>query len=319
MVNASMENVFRHIRAIASERLAADADDRQLLERFAVRHEPAAFNALLGRHGPMVLGVCRRLLHHVQDAEDVFQATFLLLARKAHTIRKRASVSSWLHGVAYRLAQQLKVREARRQARERRAADMRRTTPRFEAAWQELQVVLDQELQRLPERDRLPLVLCYLEGQTQEQVARQLGWPLGTVRSRLARARERLRRRLASRGWTLAAGPFAGVLAANASAATLPAGLAHSTLEAAVRVAAGQAVASTVSAHVVTLLDAAGKSLSAMKLKTAVAVLAGLCVLGAGAGTVTQRASTSQDPEARRSEERRAVRATHEQAQEGQA
>src|SRR5262249_14820667 len=164
-----------------------------------------------------------------------------------------------------------------------------------------------------------PLVLCYLEGQTQEQVARQLGWPLGTVRSRLARARERLRKRLASRGLTLAAGPFAVVLAANASAAPPPARLAPTTPGVAGRAAGGQAVASTVWAHVVTLLDAAGKSLSAMKLKTAVAVLAGLCVLGAGAGTVTQRASTSKDPEARRSEEPKAVAATHEQAQEGQA
>ena len=179
MANLSMENVLRHIRALAGEPLAADADDGQLLERFAVRQEPAAFNALLARHGPMVLGVCRRVLHHAQDAEDVFQATFLLLARKARTIRKRASVGSWLHGVAYRLAVQTKVREARRQVRERQAADMRRTTPRFEAAWQELQTLLDEELQRLPEKDRLPLVLCYLEGQTQEETARQLGWPLG--------------------------------------------------------------------------------------------------------------------------------------------
>src|SRR5206468_1777439 len=130
------------------------------------------------------------------------------------------------HGVAYRLAVQSKVREARRQARERQAADMRRTTPLFEAAWQELQALLDEELQRLPDKDRLPLVLCYLEGQTQEEAARQLGWPLGTVRSRLARARDRLRKRLARRGLTMAAGPLAVVLAANTAGATLPAALA---------------------------------------------------------------------------------------------
>ena len=232
--------------------------------------------------------------HHAQDAEDVFQATFLLLARKARTIRKRASVGSWLHGVAYRLAVQTKVREARRQARERQATAMRRTTPGVDAAWQELQTLLDEELQRLPEKDRLPLVLCYLEGQTQEEVARQLGWPIGTVRSRLARARDRLRKRLTCRGLTLAAGPFTVVLAANTAGAALPAVLARTTLAAALRIVAGQAIAGTVSAHVVTLLDAASKSLSAMKLKTAAILVAGLCVLGAGAGVVGHQSTPAQ-------------------------
>src|SRR5262245_13479001 len=307
MANGSMENVLRHIRALAGERLATDADDGQLLERFAVRQEPAAFNALLGRHGPMVLGVCRRVLHHAQDAEDVFQATFLLLARKARTIRKRASVGSWLHSVAYRLAVQTKIREARRRARERQAADMRTTKPGFEAAWQELQALLDEELQRLPEKDRLTLVLCYLEGRTQEEAARQLGWPLGTVRSRLARARERLRKRLASRGLTMAAGPLALALAANTAATALPAALAHGTLEAALRIASGQAIAGAVSAHVATLLNAASKSLSVTRLKIATILLTGLCVLGAGAGVVAQRGSTGKPPEAQRAEGRESV------------
>ncbi|HMC63570.1 MAG TPA: sigma factor-like helix-turn-helix DNA-binding protein, partial [Gemmataceae bacterium] len=167
--------------------------------------------------------------------------------------------------------------------------------------------MLDAELNALPEKYRLPLVLCYLEGRTHEEATRQLGWPAGTVGSRLARGRDRLRSRLAQRGLSLAAGPFAVVLAANTSSAALPAALARATLEAALRIAAGKAVAGTVSAHVVALVDAASQSLSVIKLKTIALLLVGLCVLGAGAGVVAQRVSTSKHPEAQQGEEPEAV------------
>src|SRR5262249_27066414 len=149
--------------------------------------EEAAFAALLRRHGPMVLSVSRRVLRRVEDAEDVFQATFLLLAKKAASIRRRQSVGSWLHGVAHRLAVKAKAQEARRRDREQRAADLRDRRPGLEAAWQEVQAALDAALAELPEMYRSALVLCYLEGKTHTGAAQHLNCPLATVRTRVAR------------------------------------------------------------------------------------------------------------------------------------
>src|SRR5262249_926767 len=157
------------------------------LERFAARRDEAAFATLLHRHGPMVLSVGRRIVRHTQDAEDVFQAAFLLLAQNAGTIRKRNSVGCWLRGVARRLALRVKTQAAHRQTREREAAAMRGTRSGGEAAWDTLQTILDEELAGLPEKYRAAVILCCLEAKTQEEAARQLGCPLGTVRSRLAR------------------------------------------------------------------------------------------------------------------------------------
>src|SRR5262249_28100056 len=157
-----------------------------------VGQEEAAFAALLRRHGPLVWSVSRRVLHREQDAEDVFQATFLLLARKASSIRKRESVSSWLHGVAHRLALKAKAQAACRKTHEKRAADMRDTGPNLGEAWQELQAALDAALQDLPEKYRSALVLCYLEGKTHVEAAQVLGCPLATIRTRVARGRRLL-------------------------------------------------------------------------------------------------------------------------------
>src|SRR5262249_16302530 len=156
-----------------------------LLGRFAEHGDEDAFAALLQRHGPMVLRVCRRALHPAQDAEDGFPATLLLLARKAGSIPKRGPGAGGVFGGAGRPGHKGRGQEAGRKARERRAADQRRSGPGFEAAWRELQAVLDEALQALPEKYRAALVLCYLEGLTQEEAARRLGCPLGTVRSRL--------------------------------------------------------------------------------------------------------------------------------------
>src|SRR5947209_2490846 len=144
MVNAPIEVVLRQVRQLAASEGLAGATDGQLLERFTAQQEEAAFAALLHRHGPMVLGVARRVLRQHQDAEDVLQATFLVLARKAGSIRKRESVGSWLHGVAYRLAVEAKGQRARRQARERQAGTMRHKRTNCEEAWQELEEALDQ-------------------------------------------------------------------------------------------------------------------------------------------------------------------------------
>src|SRR5262245_3951450 len=159
MANAQLGLVLRQVRRLAEGVEPAGATDGQLLEKFRARQEEAAFAALLYRHGPMVWGVARRVLRHEQDAEDVFQATFLLLAKKAGSIRRRESVGSWLYGVAYRLALEARGQGARRQAHQRRAGAMRHKPTNREEVWQELEEALDQALQQLPEKYRAAGVL----------------------------------------------------------------------------------------------------------------------------------------------------------------
>ncbi|SIO32565.1 RNA polymerase sigma factor, sigma-70 family [Singulisphaera sp. GP187] len=169
--------------------------DGQLLERFAMRDGEAAelaFAALVGRHGPMVLRVCRGVLRDGHDAEDAFQATFLVLARKAGSIRQRDSLAPWLHGVAYHIASTARSAAARRRSHEIRAGQVRPQAA-AEPTPDDLETVVHEELARLPGSYRAAVVLCCLEGLTQQQAAQHLGWPLGTVQSRLARGRERLR------------------------------------------------------------------------------------------------------------------------------
>jgi RNA polymerase sigma factor (sigma-70 family) len=173
--------------------------DRELLEQFVRRHDEASFEHLLYRHGPMVLRVCRRVLGHVQDAEDAFQATFLVLMRKAHTLGNPELLSNWLYGVASRIA-----RKAQAQARRRRQVEQAATLTQpadflLEVCWREIRALLVCELQHLPLRFRAPLALCYLEGLTNEEAARRLGWPTGSISYRLACGRCLLRARLASR------------------------------------------------------------------------------------------------------------------------
>jgi RNA polymerase sigma factor (sigma-70 family) len=233
MTGITLTGVVDQLRALAA---GPDAD-RHLLERFVARRDEAAFTALVRRHGPMVLSVCRRVLYSPADAEDAFQATFLVLARKAASIRKREALASWLHGVAFHLASTAKARNARRRYHEVRAAEERRsrlghglpTVPQGAVAWRELQEVLDAELRRLPDVCREPLVLCYLEGLSHEEAARRLSWPVGTVKSRLARARELLRARMERRGLALSASAFAVALAANTANAALSAALVDTT------------------------------------------------------------------------------------------
>jgi RNA polymerase sigma factor (sigma-70 family) len=191
------------------DRLAAapaDTTDAALLGRFVTSRDEAAFAVLVRRHSPMVLGVCRRVLGCEADAEDACQAVFLLLARRAGAVRTPAAVGGWLHAAAYRLAQKARTQQTRRRARERRAA--RPAAADAPAAWAELQGVLDGVLAGLPERYRAALVLCYLEGRTQDETARRLGCPLATLRSRVARGRKLLRDRLARRGLSLSGPPW---------------------------------------------------------------------------------------------------------------
>jgi RNA polymerase sigma factor (sigma-70 family) len=164
----------------------------------------AAFEDLVKRHGPLVLGVCRQVLNHRQDAEDAFQATFLVLARKAGTIRDRQLVGCWLYEVANRIARRARARASRRRLRpEMRGVEASGAEPESDAAWNELRPVLHAEVNGLPAKYGVPLVLCYLEGETHVEVARLLHWPVGTVKGRLSRARDMLRARLSRRGLDL--------------------------------------------------------------------------------------------------------------------
>jgi RNA polymerase sigma factor (sigma-70 family) len=305
MADAPVGSVLRHLRGLAGGASVAAASDRELLERFCARRDEAAFAQLLRRHGPMVLHVGRRVLGPAPDAEDVFQATFLLLARKAGSIRKRQSVGSWLHGVAHHLALQARTREARRQAHERRAASMREATPAAGAAWRELQEVLDQALAEVPEKYRAALVLCCLGGQTQEQAARQLGCPVGTVGSRLARGRALLRARLARRGLALSAAALATALAANGATAALPAGLLKSTLAAGARFAAGDRAAGLVSAEAAALADGGLKTMFASKAKAVMALMLALGFLVGGVVALARPVAPDPPPAADTAEQPR--------------
>src|SRR5262249_39634365 len=145
-----------------------------------------AFAALVRRHGPMVLGVCRNVLRHAQDAEDAFQATFLILARKAGTIRRREALVGWLHGVAYRMAMSAKRNAARRRLHEQKAKPASNGDPVWETAWREVQTLLDEEIQRLPQTYRATFILCCLENKSAAEAGRLLGVKAGTVWSRLS-------------------------------------------------------------------------------------------------------------------------------------
>jgi RNA polymerase sigma-70 factor (ECF subfamily) len=217
MPSASMNRVIHFLRRAVAP--PGGDDDRELLRRFVAAGEEAAFAGLVRRHGPMVLGVCRRVLDDLHDAEDAFQATFLVLAQKAGSVRKQDSLASWLYGVAFRVARKARAAAAlRRRVEERPVEHVSPPDPATEAAWRELRPVIDEELSRLPEKYRAPLVLCYLEGKTNDEAARLLGWTKGTVSGRLARARDLLRPRLARRGLALPAGVLAALLADNEAA-----------------------------------------------------------------------------------------------------
>ncbi len=206
--------------------------DPQLLECFVKQQDEAAFAVLVRRHGPMVLGVCRRVLDHAQDAEDACQATFLVLVRRASSIGRPELLGNWLYGVAFRIARKARAQAARRTHTERQLVPMATTDPLLEVAWRELRSLLDEELQRLPLKFRAPLILCYLEGLSNEEAARRLGWPPGSISYRLARGRELLRQRLKDRHRALPSALFAALLARNAAPDQMPSALAELTVQA---------------------------------------------------------------------------------------
>ena len=274
--------VIEHLRKAALLQEARGLTDGQLLGCFIDHRDEAAFAAILQRHGPMVWGVCRRLLPH-HDAEDAFQATFLVLVRKAASVRPRGMVANWLYGAAHRVALHSRRTTARRRSRERQVTPMPEPGGAEQEPWHDLLPLLDQELARLPDKYRVAIVLCDLEGKTRKEAARQLGCPEGTLAARLARGRVLLAKGLARQGFVVFGGAVAAVLSQSAASASVPPSVVSSTIKAASVFAAGQA-AGVVPARVAALAKGALKAMLLCKLKVVAAVVAALAVVALGGG-----------------------------------
>jgi RNA polymerase sigma factor (sigma-70 family) len=273
-------NLMECLRRAVLAGSKADRTDGQLLEDYLSRRDEAAVAALVRRHGPMVWGVCRRVLRNHHDAEDAFQATFLVLVRKAASVLPREMVGNWLYGVAHQTALKARATAAKRQARERQVKEMPEPAAKLEAApWPDLEPLLDQELSRLPDKYRVAIVLCDLEGKTRKEAARQLKVPEGTLSTRLRTARTMLAKRMARHGLPVSGGAVAAVLTEKAASAGVPTSVVSSTIKAATLLAAGQA-AGVISVKVAALTEGVLKAMFLTKLKTVsvvVLVVAALC------------------------------------------
>jgi RNA polymerase sigma factor (sigma-70 family) len=290
MATGRLGDVLHHLRKAGLLRDGTDLRDGELLERFISRRDETAFETLLRRHGPMVLGVCRRVLHNEADAEDAFQATFLVLVRRAASIVPRGLVGNFLYGVAHNIAVKAKAMSGKRRAKERAAPVPAQTdAPPNGAAWQELEALLDEELARLPEHYRAALVLCDLENKPLKDAARQLEVPLGTVASRLARARTLLVSRLTARGVALSSAALATELSSGAALAAVAPSLVGPTLKAAAAFAAGQTLAG-VTANATALANAALAALTAARTKVVLTTVLLLGAALAGVGGLVYRA-----------------------------
>ncbi len=288
MATNQLGRVIQTLRRAAGPHDEAAPTDGQLLESYVRGREEAAFAALVRRHGPMVWGVCRRLLRSHQDAEDAFQATFLVLVRKASSVVPRELVANWLYGVAHQTALKARATTARRGARERQVTAMPEPARQQQDLWDQLQSVLDQELSRLPDKYSAVIALCDLEGKTRKEAARQLNVPEGTVASRHATARAMLARRLARSGVALSGAALAALLAQNAAPAGVPASVTLSTIKAASMLAAGRAAApGVISAKAVALAEGVLKAMLLSKPKTATAVLVMMAVFATGGAALT--------------------------------
>jgi RNA polymerase sigma factor (sigma-70 family) len=279
-MSAPTEPLLHYLRRLTTH-AEEKANDADLLRRFTSQGDEAAFATLLTRHAPMVLGVCRRILRDQHDAEDAFQATFLVLARKAGSLRRPETLASWLYTIARHLACTTHRSEARRRQREagypRSVATASPGDLLDDLSARELLLALDEEMAQLPETYRLPLILCHLEGRTHEEAARLLGWTTGSVKGRLERGRARLRARLSRRGLTLGA----SLLALESMAtATVSAALRQATLQRALAFAAGSAEG--IAANVVALAEAGAPSMAASKVKWAALFI---LTLGLAGGT----------------------------------
>jgi RNA polymerase sigma factor (sigma-70 family) len=301
MRNGQLDDVLRHILGTVAARQTRDLPDRELLGRFVAGHDEVAFTAIVERHGGLVLGVCRRILRNEHDAEDACQATFLVLTRKAGSIRKGDSLASWLYRVAGRIARKLQADAKRSSSDDVSSAEVAGPDTTGEISWREGLAVLDEELSRLPASYRSALILCYLEGRRQDEAARELGCSLGVLCGRLVRARECLRKRMVRRGVALPAALAGAVLVSTHGRAAVPSALAVRTVRAAIALLSGQALARVVPAKVATLSEGALTTMFFSRVKIVAAFLllsAGLLAAGTGALTATGKGEKETPPAA---------------------
>jgi RNA polymerase sigma factor (sigma-70 family) len=291
MATGQTSELIQHVRRAVLLRDGTGLTDGQLLADYLNRRDEAALAALVRRHAPLVWGVCRRILRNYHDAEDAFQATFLVFVRKAASITSRDLLANWLYGVAHQTALNVRKTGAKRMARDRQVAEVPESEAVPQELWHELRSLLDQELSRLPDKYRVLIVLCDLEGATRKDAARQLGVPEGTVAGRLARARALLARRLARHGAVLSGGLLAVLLAQNGASAGVPSSVVSSTIRAATLLTAGPgAAAGVVSTHVAALTEGVLNTMLLTKFKAATVVLLAVALLATGAGWLTHQA-----------------------------
>jgi RNA polymerase sigma factor (sigma-70 family) len=300
MPHPSIPLVSQYLRRLRT-RYRDPSPDHELLQRFVACRDEAAFAVLVERHAAMVLGLCRSILGNHHDAEDIFQAVFLVLARKAGSIRKSEAVGSWLYAVAYRLAHKARTRAGKRRVYEQQAAMPVEQTPMDNVTWGELRDVLHEEVSRLPEKYRAAVVLCYWEGRTHEQAGQQLGCARSTIKDRLERAREMLRTRLARRGLALPAAWFAASLSEGMSSAAVSAVLVQATVRGALLFSMGQLPMGVVSANVVACAKSALQAMLLSKLKLGLALVLMLGALGGGARLAMLRESAAPEAPAEQS------------------
>jgi RNA polymerase sigma factor (sigma-70 family) len=285
MANKSLNRALRHLCRLATVQSARELADHELLKRFIGEKDEAAFAVLVERHGRMILGVCRRALGSAHDAEDACQTTFLVLAQKASSIRKTTSLPSWLHGVASRVAANLKRERMRRCRRERESHRPPIPDPATEVSWREVQTVLDEELERLPERWRAPLILCHLQGRTRDEAAQQLGLSVPCLHGQLVRGRTALCKALTRRGIALSGALLATAVAEGVSRAALSPALVLDTAKAAVLLSGGRALnTGLVSTEILSLAQGVIRNMFLTKLKVGAAALlcAGLLLTALG-------------------------------------
>jgi RNA polymerase sigma factor (sigma-70 family) len=288
MPERGLRGVIHYLREQTGRGPGGGIPDAELLRRWVSARDEAAFELLLWRHAPMVMGVCRRLLRDATEAEDAAQATFLALACRAGSISRRTAPAGWLYRVAYRAALRARAAAERRPAPAPEALEAVAAPPDDELLWRDLRPVLDDEIRRLPEKYRLPFVLCQLEGRTNEEAARELGCPLGTVLSRLARAREQLRHRLTRRGLALPGAAVAAAWAGGDLSAAVPARFAGQVLRMALSVAAGRGNSGGVAPAVWALVQDLVREMVMVKLKASVVLLLAVGLLGTGAGALAR-------------------------------
>ncbi len=298
MPGESARQVLRQLNTLFHSGVAGPLSDEELLQQFvtgADESAEAAFAALVDRHGGMVLGVCRRVLGNRHAAEDAFQATFLVLSRKASQIARREQLAGWLYAVARRAALDARARASRRRANENRLHIMVAAEDADEIQTTELRSILDEELGRLPERHRAALILCELEGLSRREAAGRLGVSEGTLSSRLARAKMRLRERLTRRGLALSSVALATALTQDTQALSVPSSLVDSTIRIATIVATSSSLAEVASTSVVTLTEGVVKAMLLSKLKLAFLGVITVAILATGAGVVAQDRPSDND------------------------